>query len=323
MAIREHLLACDVPEGTESERIDRWLAHHDGSFPRSASSDARTIFTLNGKPVKKSRSVQGGDHVEVRWMEEIFDTIEGRDIPLSVLYEDDHILVIDKQQSLVVHPGAGNHDNTLVHALVFRYGPQFFSSTTSESEDEDDEESTMRPGIVHRLDKDTSGVMVIAKSRAAHAALSQQFAERSTEKYYIAIVHGRMPKRRGHIDTTLIRDPVNRKRFRVGKEGEGKHARTDYLVLRQWNDMAFVRLRLHTGRTHQIRVHLAHLGCPILGDPIYGQRKENPQYAFMMLHALSLRIIHPVSHTSLLCTAPMPERFREVLKQRQGGWLPT
>lgn len=319
MATKQHHVSIVVPEGTIGQRIDRYLASLSDVFPRAASTDSRTIFLINGNQVKKSKAIKPNDTVEVHWVEELFDKIEPQDIPLSILYEDGHMLVIDKQQSLVVHPGAGNWDHTLVNALVHRYGEHFFTKPTSEDQTDDDEEdlsgfSDIRPGIVHRLDKDTSGVMVIAKDRSAHIDLSSQFKERSIEKYYIVLVHGRMPSRRDHLETTIVRDPRNRKRFIVGKEGEGKHAKTDYLVLRQWSDMALVRVRLHTGRTHQIRVHLSHIGCPIMGDPIYG-RRNNESYT-MMLHAFSLELSHPLTGIRLRFRAPMPQRFKDVIRAK-------
>ncbi len=314
MAEREHTISLVVPEGSAGQRVDRWVAHFDDSFPRSVASDEQTQFYINDKAVKKSKTVKPHDRVTVHWIESIFDKIEGQDIPLSIIYEDQQLLVLNKQQSLVVHPGAGNLDNTLVNALVFRYGDQFFTNSgEGDSEEDDDSDTSVRPGIVHRLDKDTSGVMVVAKDRGTHNSLSEQFKERSTEKYYIALVQGQMPKRRGHIQTTLVRDRNNRKRFCVGKEDEGKLAHTDYVVLRQWPTFALVRLRLHTGRTHQIRVHLLHLGCPILGDPIYGRKSEHYRDATLMLHAFSLEITHPVTGVRMRFRAPMPQRFKDII----------
>ncbi len=307
MATREHHISLTVGEETETKRIDAWISHELPQFPRSAASDARTQFRINGIVVKKGKQVKTGDFIEVRWVEDILDSIEAQEQPLSTLYEDDDILVIDKQQSLVVHPGAGNPDRTLVNALVFRYGDDFFSS--------DQEFDSLRPGIVHRLDKDTSGVMVIAKNRESHALLSQQFSDRTTEKYYLAIVKGIMPKRRGHIETTIVRDPKDRKRFTVGSPETGKYAKTDYLVLRQFTTCSLVRIRLHTGRTHQIRIHMAHIGCPVIGDPIYGKRREDERMDFsLMLHAFSLEIDHPRSGARMRFRAPMPNRFKTILR---------
>jgi 23S rRNA pseudouridine1911/1915/1917 synthase len=288
---------------------------------RSLVGSIGTIITINGKLVKKSHSVQEGDDISMQWTEKVFDDIEPQDIPLSVLHEDETILVIDKQQSLVVHPAAGNLDGTLVNALVFRFGTQFATEALLrrdiDAEDEDVEEfevSAVRPGIVHRLDKDTSGVMVVAKNRQAHAALSQQFKDHTTEKFYIAIVKGFLPKRSGTVVASLIRDPRDRKRFTTCEEGIGKHAVTDYRVLQQYDGFSLVRLRLHTGRTHQIRVHLQSIGNPILGDPIYAPHDPRYQEATLMLHALSLAFEHPVSGERMRFCAPMPDRFKHVLR---------
>ncbi|HLW22005.1 MAG TPA: RluA family pseudouridine synthase [Sphaerochaetaceae bacterium] len=307
MASKEHHDKLTVEEPIAVSRIDAWVSQMNPHFPRSAASDSRTVFRINGIPVKKSKQVKCGDTVEVSWYEDVLDSIEAQEQPLAILYEDPHILVIDKQQSLVVHPGAGNPDKTLVNALVFKYGDDFFSS--------DQEFETVRPGIVHRLDKDTSGVMVIAKHRESHAHLALQFSERTTEKYYLAIVDGIMPKRRGHIETTIVRDPKDRKRFIVGKADTGKYAKTDYLVLRQFTTCALVRIRLHTGRTHQIRVHMAHIGTPVIGDPIYGKRGTSIfESCTLMLHALSLELYHPVSEKRMRFRAPMPNRFKQILR---------
>lgn len=301
-------------------RVDVYIASCTPELSRSLIGSKGTVITVNGKIVKKSHPVQEGDDILVQWTEQVFKNLEPQDIPLSILYEDKTILVIDKQQSLVVHPAAGNPDGTLVNALIFRYGTQFATEPLLprdlDSEDEDMEESdntAVRPGIVHRLDKDTSGVMVVAKTRLAHAALSQQFKDHTTEKHYIAIVKGFLPKRNGTVVASLVRDPKDRKRFTTCEEGIGKHAVTDYRVLRQFDGFSLVRLRLHTGRTHQIRVHLQSLGNPILGDPIYSHPDPRYPEATLMLHALSLAFFHPVSGESKCIRAPMPERFKKVL----------
>ncbi|MEA5031558.1 MAG: RluA family pseudouridine synthase [Sphaerochaeta sp.] len=319
MASITHELNGIVPHGTVPSRIDSWISLQYESFPRSAASDSRTIFTIDGKIVKKSKMVKGGNTIRVTWVEDVFDQIVGQDIPLQILYEDSHLLVIDKPQSLVVHPGAGNPNNTVVNALVYRYGENFFSTTQASDDDveEDDPAGTaqpLRPGIVHRLDKETSGVMVVALDRGSHTHVASQFKERTTEKYYIAIVCGYFPKRRGHIETTIVRDPRDRKKFCVGKEQEGKVAKTDYLVLRQFHNFALVRLRLLTGRTHQLRVHMKHIGCPILGDPVYGKTNALFPDVSMMLHALCLELEHPVTARRMRFTAPMPNRFKVVLR---------
>ena len=304
MAKQEHTLELTVSELPEPQRVDAWVAHISEAFPRSASSDQNTEFYINGVPVKKSKKVQPGDQVMVKWTEHLLDAVSAQDIPLHILYEDDQVVVIDKQQGLVVHPGAGNPDETLVNALVHRYGDQFFSS---------DESPSIRPGIVHRLDKDTSGVMVIAKDRITHEHLAAQFHDRQIKKHYIALVEGILPRHREHIETGIIRDARDRRRFAATDKTAGKWARTDYVVLRQLPHCALIRIRLHTGRTHQIRVHMAHIGHPVIGDPLYGLRKSYFTDQSLMLHAFSLEFSHPVSHQMMRFRAPLPDRFKSLI----------
>lgn len=301
----------EVPSGTEPMRVDQWVAAACREFSRSVAADDATVFLLNGKQVKKSRKVHGGDLVSVRWTEQVFERVEAQDIPLHIIYEDSHVLVIDKQQGLVVHPGAGNPGGTLANALVHRYGERFFSV---EETDDEDEDTLVRPGIVHRLDKDTSGVMVIALDRESHQSLAAQFKARTVEKHYIAIVCGQPPREKGRIETTLVRDKRDRKRFATGSQGEGKVAVTEYRVLHRFGTHALVRVRLLTGRTHQIRVHMRHIGCPILGDAIYGRTDVRFKESDMMLHALSLALDHPFTGARMRFTAPMPQRFKLVLR---------
>ncbi len=309
---KEHSLELTVPALTSPMRIDAWVSQHTPSFLRSVASDSRTLFYINGHRVKKSKLVRAGDQLLVTWVEDVMSQISAQAIPLDVLYEDDQLLVINKQQGLIVHPGVGNWEGTLVNGLIHRYGPTFFAADSG-SEGDEDAETTLRPGIVHRLDKDTSGVMVIAKDQVSHLNLSSQFKARTTEKYYIALVRGSLPALKGSIETTLMRDRRNRKRFCVGPEGEGKVSRTDYYQLRQYDGFALVRLHLITGRTHQIRVHMQHLGCPVVGDPLYGKRGKATRDATLMLHAFSLAFTHPNTQQWRLFRAPLPSRFKEYI----------
>jgi 23S rRNA pseudouridine1911/1915/1917 synthase len=330
---KKHCVTLEVHDIDAKVRVDAYIAANVKDISRSLASDDGTAIMINGRTVKKSHCVHNGETITVNWTEELFGSIEPQDIPLDIVYEDDALLVINKQQFLVVHPAAGNQDGTLVNALVFRYG-KLFSTTVEDAvqltdavDDEGmSEDGTtvvdIRPGIVHRLDKDTSGVMVVAKTRQAHTHLAQQFKEHTNAKFYIAIVKGVPTHKKGTIITSIVRDPHDRKKFTVAEAGCGKYAETDYLVLRQYGDFALVRLRLHTGRTHQIRVHLAHLGCPILGDAIYGRHSDRFPGATLMLHALTLEINHPVTGKRMRFHTPMPDRFKKVLRtlksQRRG-----
>ena len=287
----------------ETGRLDA-VASISLGIPRSVFSLDSAVITLNGKPAKKSAKVKPGDGIVIEYDEEVFEGLEGEDIPLSVIYEDSEILVIDKAQGMVVHPGSGIHNGTLVNALIARYGEDFAAS--------DDE----RPGIVHRLDKDTSGVMVIAKTERAMKELQRQFAARETEKHYTAIAKGTLPEMHGFIDMNIERDPRDRKLFRAvnGKE-RGKEALTEYKVLKILSGYSLLDVHIHTGRTHQIRVHLKAINHPILGDPLYGVRDPRYSDATLMLHSTTLEINHPVTGERMHFEAKLPERFIVILEK--------
>lgn len=287
-------------------RVDK-TASDALNIPRSVFSLDDVEITINNVKGKKSSKVKEGDSVRITYSEEVFSELEAEDIPLSVIYEDDDILVINKEQGLVVHPGSGNYSGTLVNALLSRYGEDF-----STLEDGDD----LRPGIVHRLDKDTSGVMVIAKTRDAHTALSREFSEHTNEKYYIAVAKGFFPSGEGYIDKRIVRDRENRKKYTVtDNKSEGKDALTKYRVISQNGSYAFLRLRLYTGRTHQIRVHLSSIGHPVLGDPIYSREDKKYKDATLMLHAERIVITHPVTGKRMVFRAEMPSRFVDILEK--------
>ena len=263
----------------------------------------RTVFSLDGKAAKKSAKIKEGDVVSIFYQEETLENLEAEDIELNIIYEDDDILVINKEQGMAVHPGAGNFNGTLANALLGKYGEDF------EAGDDD-----LRPGIVHRLDKETSGVMVVAKNQKAHQKLSEMFASHSNEKYYLAIAKGFFPESKGTIERRICRDRNNRKKFTVtDNKTEGKDALTKYKVLAQGDGYALLRVRIYTGRTHQIRVHLSSIGHPILGDSLY-TRKDNKYDVTMMLHSALLSLDHPTSGERMVFRAPLPERFESVMK---------
>lgn len=274
------------------------------NIPRSIFSDDSTLILLNGKKAKKSSKIKENDRVEIRYVEETFEGLKKEDIPLDIIYEDDDILVINKEQGMVVHPGSGVNEGTLCNALLNLYGEDFSTSDDS-----------VRPGIVHRLDKDTSGVMVIAKNREAHLALTKEFSEHTNEKYYCAIAKGFFSESSGYIERRIVRDKNNRKKFTVtDNKSEGKDALTKYKVISQNSEYAFLILRLYTGRTHQIRVHLSSINHPVLGDPIYSRVDKKYKDATLMLHSLRLVIHHPRSGEKMVFRAPLPERFNEILE---------
>lgn len=343
MASSEQSLSITVGSLAEKMRLDAYLAQQ--GLKRSILSARETVILLNGKPAKKGKPVKAGDVISVTYTEVSFDGLIEQDIPLHVLYEDEDLLVINKDQGMVVHPALGNHEGTVVNALLGRYGMDFCTIFaegdacqeagvgTGESEepsaskdtakiasegegscgekDEGDEEEIslesprIRPGIVHRLDKDTSGTLVIARNLASYRSLLAQFKDHTTTKTYIALAKGNFSRLEGSIQTNIKRDSRNRKRFVSCSGEEGRSALTHYRVLRQFPSYALVRINIHTGRTHQIRVHLASLGHPVLGDVIYGKEDGTT----LMLHALELGLDHPVTHRRLTFRSVLPPRF--------------
>ncbi|MDD3162975.1 MAG: RluA family pseudouridine synthase [Sphaerochaetaceae bacterium] len=300
----------ELVAGPQSEkcRVDAYAASETG-ISRSRLSETTTLFIIDGKPVKKSTIVQQGQSIQIKYTEMHFEDIIAQDIPLDVIYEDSDILVISKPQGMVVHPALGNYEDTLVNALAFRYGTDFVLSM------QDDDDIT-RPGIVHRLDKDTSGVMVIALSPESHRSLSAQFEAHSVCKTYMCICKGQFSKLSGDIKTFMGRDPGDRKRFAV--TASGKEAHTIYKVIRQYEGYALCQVNILTGRTHQIRVHMSYIGHSILGDPLYSRPDKRFTDASMMLHAAGLEIDHPRTGERMKFESPMPERFEKVLNALEG-----
>lgn len=243
------------------------------------------------------------------------ETPQGEDLPLTIVYEDDDLIVVDKPAGLVVHPAAGHWQGTLVNALLGRSVHLARSLAEGEVEPEGPRaagsepplEVDVRPGIVHRLDKDTSGLLVVAKSPTARTALERLFREHRIERTYVAIVHGDPPADRGRIEAPLARDARNRLKYTV--RSNGRAAVTHFEVLERYPKGAVLSLRLETGRTHQIRVHLAHLGIPVAGDPLYGFAVDRAKSSGQLLHSWRLRLRHPVSGRELSLEAPWPERL--------------
>ncbi len=291
------------------DRLDAYLAGKLADLSRSRIQELirEQYILLNGHSAKPRDSVKSGDSISVVIPEAVPDIAAPQDIPLDILYEDDHILVLHKEHGIVVHPAPGNPDGTLVNALLHHCKGQLSGIGGVE-----------RPGIVHRLDKDTSGCLVVAKTDIAHQSLSTQFSERSTmEKIYLAVTHGIPKPDKGTIFTHIGRHPVNRQKMAVITPPAGKTAITDYetLATDPATKTALILCHLHTGRTHQIRVHMHHIGTPILGDPIYGKKHELPTPR-LMLHAWQLTFNHPVSRKKLHFSAPPPEDFRPWLEMQ-------
>ena len=320
-----------VGPGT-APRADVYIADVSGVLSRSQIKARGAVIRVNGAVAKPSRPLKEGDSLEVIWTEEETASIEAEDIPLSILYQDERVIVVDKAQGMVTHPGAGNRRGTLANALLFMALRERAARGASPAENPASRAPVagspvpppMRPatraGIVHRLDKDTSGVIVAAKDLEAQVFLAEQFKERLVRKEYLAITRGIPSPASGRIANRLGRDRRERKRFAAVSEG-GKVAVTDYRVLFRWNiaakcgeGYAFVSLRPKTGRTHQLRVHMAGLGTPILGDPIYGKKDGRFPAASLMLHAHRLKIVLPDGDCPVLFSAYLPRRFEDIIE---------
>ncbi len=282
-------------------RIDRYLANELRQFSRTRLQQLirQGFVRLNGKPVRTRDPLRSGDRIELR--EPPTEKIENQPetIPLDILFQDHDLLVVNKPAGLVVHPGAGHRDHTLVNALLY-HCPTLSGIGGKE-----------RPGIVHRLDKETSGCLVVAKNDKAHRGLSLQFAGRTVEKVYLVLVSGELRKDSGVIEADIGRHPVYRQRMTI-TQSRGRAAKTEYRVVRSGDNASLLACRLHSGRTHQIRVHLHHLGHPVLGDKVYAPKLAK-NFPRQMLHAWKLGFQHPRSGEWKSFEAPLPDDFRAAL----------
>ncbi len=285
----------------EEERIDRFLARKmQKVFSRSQIKKVieEGGVQVHGKKVTAHYQVKSRDVIDVQWEVKVDDQNPAQDIPLNILHEDRELLVIDKPAGLVVHPANGNPDGTLVNALLYHI--KKLSAVGG----------PIRPGIVHRLDKDTSGVMVVAKNDPAHAFLADQFQARTVERIYNVIVGGVVQHDEGYCEEPVGHSYVNKKRIIIKPSG-GKDALTYFRVLERFKDATFLELQLHTGRTHQIRVHMGYLGHPVVGDALYGVK--SPWISRQCVHARSLGFNHPRTEKKMTFEAPIPEDIQKVL----------
>jgi len=285
-----------------SERLDAYLR---AKFPAVSRGAIQRLIEeghikVNGRTVKPTHHPHAGEQIEVHWPEARPTEAQPEEIPLEILFEDQDLLILNKPPGLVVHPAAGHEEHTLVNALLHHCAGQLSGIG-----------GVARPGIVHRLDKETSGCLVVAKNDAAHVALAEQFAVRTVEKIYEAIVCGEVPRAQGEMRAAIARHPTHRKRMAVTDGGGGREAWTSYRVLERLHAATRVEALLHTGRTHQIRVHFQHLGHPVVGDATYGARQN--QRLTELLHARKLTILHPRKKKPLTCKAPWPEDFKAAL----------
>ena len=286
----------------KGERLDRFLQKN---LPGVSRSHVKTIIeeggaTVNGKVEKAGASLKENDKIVFNLPSPKNLSLEPENIPLDIVYEDDDIAVINKPQGMVVHPACGSENGTLVNALLYN-----LSSLSTIN-------GVVRPGIVHRLDKDTSGLLVAAKNDFAHLALSAQLADHTMARTYEAVVCGNLRDDAGTVDAPIGRHPTDRKRMAVTQKN-ARRAVTHWSVIARYNGYTHIRCELETGRTHQIRVHMAHIGHPLLGDLVYGHKRPEKGLSGQCLHARALRFVHPRTGELVTFTCPLPEYFQDVL----------
>ena len=303
------LIHLGADENWMDERIDKFLS---AQLPEQSRSYLQKIIKegsvlVNGSSVKASYRMDDQDEVTIDLPELKEPEIEAENIPLDILYEDDDLLMVNKPKGMVVHPSAGHTTGTLVNAVMYHC-----------KEDLSGINGVMRPGIVHRIDKDTTGVLVICKNDKAHNFVAEQLKEHSITRKYRAIVNGVIKEDEGTVNAPIGRHPTERKKMAIN-EKNGKHAVTHYRVLERFANHTYIECQLETGRTHQIRVHMASLHHPLLGDTVYGSQKNPYHLEGQTLHAMVLGLIHPSTGSYLEVTAPLPEYFQKLLKRFSAG----
>ncbi len=295
-----------IPTEQQNKRIDSYLAA-ELNISRSAAQQwlAESHVKVNGKAISKSYKISGGEEISVEIPAPVAYEVTAQDIPLDIVYEDSDLLVVNKPKGMVVHPAAGHYEGTLVNALLSHCGDSLSGIN-----------GVLRPGIVHRIDMDTSGLLIVAKNDKAHQGLSEQIKVHSFTRIYEAVIVGHLKESTGTVDAPIGRHPTQRKKMAVTPTNS-KPATTHYEVIGEYNGYSHIRLRLETGRTHQIRVHMAYLGHPVAGDTVYGaknQPKECRDLAGQCLHAKEIGFVHPVSGESLYFTSDLPTYFETFLQ---------
>ena len=287
----------------DDERLDKWMnsaiADLSRSYIQKCIKDNQVL--INGKPQKASYRLKVDDEIVFHIPKAMEPAIEAENIPLSILYEDPDLLIVDKPKGMVVHPAPGHYSGTLVNAVMYHCRDNLSGIN-----------GVLRPGIVHRIDRDTTGSLIICKNDHAHNSIAEQLKEHTITRKYRAIVHGVIDAEKGTVNAPIGRDPKDRKKMAINEQN-GKPAITHYKVLRRFQEYTYIECQLETGRTHQIRVHMSSIGHPLLGDEVYSQRKSPYHLCGQTLHAMVIGFIHPSSGEYLEITAPLPDYFDHLL----------
>lgn len=295
----EHRLICNE----SGIRLDKFISVSDVGLSRSAAASLieNSGVTVNNKPVDKKHRLSAGDVVVLQIPDPVPYEAKAENIPLDIVYEDDYLLVVNKPKGMVVHPAAGNYDGTLVNALLYHCGSSLSGIN-----------GVLRPGIVHRIDKDTSGLLIVAKNDFAHTHLAKQIKDHSFTREYEAVVFGNLKDDDGVVDAPMGRNPNDRKKMCVTAKNS-KNAVTHYSVIRRYRGYTHIKCILETGRTHQIRVHMAYLGHPVAGDTVYGVKNEKVSFNGQCLHARKIGFVHPKTEEYLEFVSRLPDYFTEFL----------
>lgn len=294
-----------VGENHNGERIDKALPLIHSDFSRNSVQQLISdgLVNINGLPCNKKTSLKTGDVISVQVPEPVTLSVDGENIPLDIVYEDEHLLVVNKPKGMVVHPAAGNYNGTLVNALIHHCGDSLSGIN-----------GVIRPGIVHRIDKDTSGLLVVAKNDIAHKGLAEQIKEHSFTRVYNTVVVGNVKDDFGTIDAPIGRHPKERKKQAV-TDKNSRNAVTHFEVIERFNGFTFLKVTLETGRTHQIRVHMAYRGTPVAGDVVYGNPKKTYGLEGQCLNASTIGFIHPVTGEYMEFTTELPQYFKDFLRR--------
>lgn len=290
----------------ENRRLDVFLAENTDitrSYATTLIEDGNVL--VNNKKVAKNTKLKMGDNIDVTIPDPQEYTVEPENIPLDIVYEDEHLLVVNKPKDMVVHPAAGNYSGTLVNAILYHCGDSLSGIN-----------GVMRPGILHRIDKNTSGLLLVAKNDNSHLFLAEQIKEHSLTREYEAVVYGNLKNDSGTVNAPIARHPIKRKQMAI--VSGGKEAITHYKVLERFGDFTHVSLKLETGRTHQIRVHMASLGHAVAGDDVYGPQKVITKLGGQCLHARKIGFVHPATHEYMEFTSDLPQYFTKFLNECRG-----